>query len=75
MLYNSKQQVVTLNSAQAHICSIAITDLANGKTNTQEIRARLRIVGPLRETKELSDPNGRSTFGMFSLQARAKFIY
>ena len=28
----------------------------------------------LRETKELSDPNGRSTGGMFSISERAKFV-
>ena len=28
----------------------------------------------LKETKELNDPNGRSTGGMFSLATRAKFV-
>jgi hypothetical protein len=71
MLYNDKNQVVTLNNAQKQICNTAIADLANGITNTPEIRARLRIVGPLRETKEQPDPYGRSTGGMFSLATRA----
>lgn len=74
MLYNAKNQVVTLNNGQQAVCSVALTDLANGRTNTPEIRTRLRILKPLRETKELSDPNGRTTVGMFSIGARAKFM-
>lgn len=32
------------------------------------------LFASLRETKQLSDPNGRSCNGMFSLGERAKFV-
>jgi len=72
MLYNSKNQVITLNNTQKHICSLALADLASGMTKTAEIRARIKILKPLRETKELSDPCGRGTNGMFALDNRAR---
>lgn len=72
MLYNSKNQVITLNQHQKQICTIAIAALLAGMTKTAEIRARTKILKPLRETKELSDPCGRGTNGMFALDNRAR---
>jgi len=38
------------------------------------IKDNLFLFVSLRETKELSDPCGRSTGGMFSISERAKFV-
>jgi hypothetical protein len=73
MLRNAQNQIIVLNAAQRNICDIGMKDLANGH-NTPEVRARQRILEPLKETLELRDPNGRSTGGMFSLGERAKFV-
>lgn len=74
MLYNSKQQVVTLTPAMIRVCAEGLQNLTDGKSNTNAIKTRRNILSPLRETKELSDPCGRSAYGMFNLCVRAKFI-
>jgi len=73
MLRNAQNQIIVLNAAQRNICDIGMKDLANGH-NTPEVRARQRILEPLKETLELRDPNGRSTGGMFSVEQRCKVI-
>lgn len=73
MLRNAQNQIIVLNAAQRNICDIGMKDLANGH-NTPEVRARQRILEPLKETLELRDPCGRSTGGMFSISERAKFV-
>ena len=74
MLYNSKQQVVTLTAAMIRVCAEGLQDLTDGKSNTKNIRARQAILSPLRETKQHPNPYGRGTNGMFSLDQRAKSI-
>lgn len=74
MLFNSRQQLVTLSLAQMMVCAQGLQDLTDGKINTGNIKARRNILSPLRETKQQSNPNGRGTNGMFSLGERAKFI-
>lgn len=73
MLYNSKQQVVTLTAAMIRVCAEGLQDLTDGKSNTKNIRARQAILSPLRETKQHPNPCGRG-MSMFSILARAKFI-
>ena len=72
MLYNSKQQVVTLTAAMIRVCAEGLQDLTDGKSNTKNIRARQAILSPLRETKQHPNPYGRGTNGMFSLEDRAR---
>lgn len=54
--------------------------LRNAKNQIVSVPAKLNtkdnpsLFASLKETKELSDPNGRSTNGMFSVNERAKFI-
>ena len=74
MLFNSRQQLVTLSLAQMMVCAHGLQDLTDGKTNTNSIKARRNILSPLRETKQQPNPCGRGTNGMFSLGDRAKFI-
>jgi hypothetical protein len=74
MLYNSKQQVVTLTPTMIKVCAEGFADLIDGKTNTKSIKARQAILSPLRETKQHPNPCGRGTNGMFSLGERAKLI-
>ena len=74
MLRNAQNQIVTLNAAQRLICDIGMKDAAAGY-NTPEVRARQRILKPLKETLELRDPCGRGTNGMFNLGTRAKLIH
>ena len=73
MLRNAQNQIITLNAAQRQICDVGMQDLANGH-NTPEVKARQRILKPLKETLELRDPCGRGN-GMFSLGTRAKLIH
>ncbi len=72
MLYNSKQQVVTLTAAMIRVCAEGLQDLTDGKSNTKNIRARQAILSPLRETKQHPNPYGRGTNGMFSMEDRAR---
>lgn len=74
MLFNSRQQLVTLSLAQMMVCTHGLQDLTDGKINTNDIKARRNILFPLRETKQQSNPCGRGTVGMFSINTRAKFI-
>ena len=74
MLYNSKQQVVTLSLGNVMLCAQGLEDTTNGHPNTKAAKARISILSPLRETKQQSNPNGRGTGGMFSIDQRAKFI-
>ena len=74
MLFNTKNQIVTLTAAMIRVCAEGLQDLTDGKSNTKNIRARQAILSPLRETKQQSNPNGRGTNGMFSMDQRAKFI-
>ena len=54
--------------------------LRNAKNQIVNVPAKFNtkdnpsLFANLRETKELSDPNGRSTGGMFSISERAKFV-
>jgi hypothetical protein len=72
MLYNSKQQVVTLSLGNAMLCTQGLEDTANGHPNSKAAKARIGILSPLRETKEQSNPYGRGTGGMFSLETRTR---
>ena len=74
MLFNTKNQIVTLTAAMIRVCAEGLQDLTDGKTNTKNIRARQAILSPLRETKQQPNPNGRGNLGMFSINTRAKFI-
>ena len=74
MLRNAQNQIITLNTAQRQICDVGMQDLANGH-NTPEVKARQRILEPLKETLELRNPCGRGTNGMFNLGTRAKLIH
>jgi len=74
MLRNAQNQIITLNAAQRQICDVGMQDLANGH-NTPEVKARQRILEPLKETLELRDPCGRGTNGMFALGTRGKLIH
>ena len=74
MLRNAQNQIITLNAAQRQICDVGMQDLANGH-NTPEVKARQRILEPLKETLELRDPCGRRTNGMFALGTRGKLIH
>lgn len=55
--------------------------LRNAKNQIVSVPAKLNtkdnpsLFASLKETKELSDPNGRSTNGMFNLGTRAKLIH
>lgn len=71
MLFNNKQQVVTLSHSAKMICAEGFADLTKGLSNTPSIRARQEILSPLTEKLHQSDPCGRSTGGMFSLETRA----
>ncbi len=73
MLFNTKNQIVTLTAAMIRVCAEGLQDLTDGKSNTKNIKARQAILSPLRETKEQSNPYGRGTGGMFSVEARARF--
>ena len=72
MLFNTKNQIVTLTAAMIRVCAEGLQDLTDGKTNTSNIKARRNILSPLRETKQHPNPNGRGTNGMFSLEDRAR---
>lgn len=74
MLFNTKNQIVTLTPAMIKVCAEGFADLLDGKTNTKSIKARQAILSPLRETKQHPNPCGRGTNGMFSMDQRAKFI-
>ena len=74
MLFNTKNQIVTLTAAMIRVCAEGLQDLTDGKSNTKNIRARQDILSPLRETKQHQNPYGRGSGGMFSIMARAKFI-
>ena len=74
MLFNTKNQIVTLTHGQAQLCAQGLEDTANGYPYSKAARARVDILSPLRETKQQSNPNGRGTNGMFSMDQRAKFI-
>jgi hypothetical protein len=74
MLFNTKNQIVTLTPAMIKVCAEGFADLLDGKTNTKSIKARQAILSPLRETKQHPNPCGRGTDGMFSINTRAKFI-
>lgn len=69
MLYNNKQQVVTLTLGQKMLCTQALE-----YPTAKNIKARQAILSPLRETKQQPNPCGRSTNDMFSIDQRAKFI-
>lgn len=73
MLFNNKQQVVTLSHSDKMICAEGFADLTKGLSNTPSIRARQKILSPLTEKLHQSDPCGRSTGGMFSLETRANY--
>ena len=73
MLRNAQNQIIVLNAAQRNICSKGMEDVAHGY-ETPDRMIRQRLLAPLRETKELSDPCGRGTSGMFSISERAKFV-
>jgi len=80
MLYNSKQQVVNLTNAEKHICNEGLAELAALTSKKRSlvnaiIRARQRILSPLRETKEQPDPNGRSCNGMFTIKTRLQYVF
>ncbi len=74
MLFNTKNQIVTLTTAMIRVCAEGLQDLTDGKSNTKNIRARQAILSPLRETKQHPNPWGRGTNGIFSMEQRAKFV-
>lgn len=73
MLFNNKDQIITLSSIQRQLCQQGLADLANGLNNTQAIHTRQRILSPLKEKLQNPDPFGRSTNGMFSIETRANY--
>lgn len=73
MLFNNKQQIINLSHSDKIICAEGFTDLTKGLSNTPSIRARQKILFPLTEKLCQSDPCGRSTHRMFSLETRANY--